>query len=190
LKEKGAPERVRAELDAMVELVRRVVMTPQTPSCTEEAIKTLQHTVQKLADRIEASNKAPDRPQASYTAVAATGVSKRLVMLLTSRYKHIPTRYKREIIVVHSKELIPQKMRSYKELVEQLNASWDGTKRGEAREAIAIRWLLSEDIVVTMVDKKACTSWLADRKWLATLGNRTRVKIREFAVIAHGIQVN
>jgi hypothetical protein len=45
LKEKGAPERVRAELDAMVELVRRVVMTPSALSRTEEAIKTLQHTV-------------------------------------------------------------------------------------------------------------------------------------------------
>jgi hypothetical protein len=101
LKEKGAPERVQAELDAMVELVRRVVMTPPTPSCTEEAIKTLQQTVQKLADRIEASDKAPDRPQASYAAVAA-GASKRPVMIptLQHRYKHIPTRHKREIIVV------------------------------------------------------------------------------------------
>ena len=41
LKEKRAPESVQAELDAMVELVRRVVMTPPTSSRIEEAIKTL-----------------------------------------------------------------------------------------------------------------------------------------------------
>ena len=45
LKEKRALERVQAELDAIVELVRRVVIGPPTPSCIEEAIKTLQHTV-------------------------------------------------------------------------------------------------------------------------------------------------
>src|SRR5580700_114510 len=49
LKEKGAPGRVQAELDAMVEHVRRVIMTRPTPSRTEEAIRTLQQTVQKLA---------------------------------------------------------------------------------------------------------------------------------------------
>jgi hypothetical protein len=74
--------------------------------------------------------------------------------------------------------------------VEQLNASWDRTKRGEAREVVAIRRLPSEDMVITIVDKKARTSWLADRKWLATLGEGAQVKMREFAVVAHRIRVN
>jgi hypothetical protein len=99
-------------------------------------------------------------------------------------------RHKRKIIVTQGKESIPQKMQSYKELVEQLNASWDETKRGEAGDVVAIRRLPSEDMVVTMADEKARTSWLANRKWLATLGEGARVKIREFAVIAHGIRVN
>jgi hypothetical protein len=44
---------------------------------------------------------------------------------------------------------------------------------------------------MTIVDEKACTSWLADKKeWLATLGEGARVKVREFVVIAHRIQVN
>jgi hypothetical protein len=83
LKEKRAPERVQAELDAMVKLVRRVVMTPPTPSCTEEAIKTLQNTVQKLADSIKASGKNLGAPQALYVAVAGVGASKRPIILLT-----------------------------------------------------------------------------------------------------------
>ena len=36
LKEKGALERVLGELDAIVELVQRVITTPLTASCTEE----------------------------------------------------------------------------------------------------------------------------------------------------------
>ena len=71
-----------------------------------------------------------------------------------------------------------------------MNASWDGTRRTEARETVAIRRLPSGDMVLTMADEKARTSWLADQKWLATLGEGARVKMREFAVIAHGIRVN
>ena len=165
LKEKRAPESVRAELDAMVELVRRVVMTPPIPSHAEEAIKTLQHAVQKLTDRIEASDKAPDGPWASYAAIAAAGASKRPVMIptLQHRYKHIPTRHKREIIVVRGTETVPQKNWLYKELIEQLNASGTGSRAGTGTgEAVAIRRLPSGDMVVTMADEKACTSWLVD----------------------------
>ena len=66
-----------------------------------------------------------------------------------------------------------QKNRTYKELIEQLNASGTGTGSGARTgtgEAVAIRWLPSGDIVVTMADEKARTSWLVDQKWTATLG--------------------
>ena len=68
-----------------------------------------------------------------------------------------------------------------------MNASWDGTRRTEAKEIVAIRRLPSGDIVLTMADEKARTSWLADQKWLAMLGEGACVKIREFVVIAYGI---
>jgi hypothetical protein len=58
-------------------------MTPPIPSHIEEAIKTLQHVVQKLTDHIEASDKALDGPRASYAAVAAIGASKRPVIIPT-----------------------------------------------------------------------------------------------------------
>ncbi len=83
LEEKRAPDNIQAALDTVVEIVRRVVSTLASPSRTEEAIRTLQQTVQKLADRIEASDKAPDRPQTSYAAVAATGAPKRPVIIPT-----------------------------------------------------------------------------------------------------------
>jgi hypothetical protein len=102
--------------------------------------------------------------------------------------QHILIRHKREIIVVRGTESIQQKSRSYKELIEQLNASGAGTGTGArtgAGDAVAIHWLPSGDMVLTMADEKACTSWLADQKWLATLRTGARVKIREFAVIAY-----
>ena len=83
--------------------------------------------------------------------------------------------HKCEIIVVRGTETVQQKNRTYKELIEQLNAlgmgtgSRTGTRTGTG-EAVAIRWLPSGDIVVTMADEKARTSWLADQKWAATLG--------------------
>ena len=55
----------------------------------------------------------------------------------TPQYKHIPTRHKREIIVVRGTETVPQKNRSYKELIEQLNASKAGDRTGAgAGEAV------------------------------------------------------
>ena len=49
----------------------------------KEAIQTLQQTVQKLADCIEASNKALYRAQTTYIAVVATGAPKQPVIILT-----------------------------------------------------------------------------------------------------------
>jgi hypothetical protein len=101
-----------------------------------------------------------------------------------SNKKQVPLRHKREIIIVRGDETTAQKNRSYKELVEQLS-SW-----GIAGAAVAIRKLPSGDMIMTMEDEQARTSWLADTKWLETFGAGARVKRRDFAVIAHGIRVN
>jgi hypothetical protein len=56
---------------------------------------------------------------------------------------------------------VQQKNQTYKELIEQLNASGTGIgsrARTRTREAVAIRRLPSGDIVVTIADEKARTS--------------------------------
>jgi hypothetical protein len=58
-------------------------------------------------------------------------------------------------------------MRLYKELVEQLNASYDRTKKRDAKEVVAIRRLLSKDMVITMVNKKGLYK-LASRQEVAS----------------------
>ena len=59
-----------------------------------------------------------------------------------------------------------------------------------ASEAVAIRKLGSGDMMLTMDDEQARTSWLTNSKWLEIFGTGARVKRREFAVMAHGIRVN
>jgi hypothetical protein len=59
-----------------------------------------------------------------------------------------------------------------------------------AGEAVAIRKLATGNIMLTIEDEQACTSWLANDNWLKTFGEGAKIKQREFAVIAHGIRVN
>jgi len=63
-------------------------------------------------------------------------------------------------------------------------------KAGAASEAVAIRKLGSGNMIITMEDERARTSWLANTKWLATFREGARVKWREFAIMAYGIRVN
>ena len=63
-------------------------------------------------------------------------------------------------------------------------------KAGIAGEAVAIRKLGTNDMMITMEDEQARTSWLTNTKWLAAFGEGARIKQREFAVIAYGIRVN
>ena len=98
--------------------------------------------------------------------------------------KQIPLRHKREIVVVRGFESLEEKRRTYKELLEQVNQA------GVAGEAVAIRRLASGDMMLTMEDEQARTSWLTDDKWLKTFGEGAKVKQREFAVMAHGIRAS
>jgi len=63
-------------------------------------------------------------------------------------------------------------------------------KAGAASKAVAICKLGSSDIMITIKDERACTSWLANTKWLATFRVGARVKWKEFAIMAYRIRVN
>jgi len=63
-------------------------------------------------------------------------------------------------------------------------------KAGAASKAVAICKLGSSNIIITIKDERACTSWLANTKWLATFKEGVRVKQKEFAIIAYRIRVN
>jgi hypothetical protein len=180
-----APEAVQAALGRISDAYGRRVER----RTTEQAISQLQAVVQKLADKIENKPYGPARP-GSYAAVAGQGLptQTRTQQSLNAGHvtsqKPVPLRHKREIVVVRGTETEEQKRRTYKELLEQLN------KAGVAGEAVAIRKLGSGDMMLTMDDERARTSWLTNSKWLEIFRIGARVKRREFAVMAHGIRVN
>jgi hypothetical protein len=66
--------------------------------------------------------------------------------------KLVLTHYKREIIVVYSKETNPQKIKLYKEIIKQVN------KKDIASKAVVVYRLLSKEIVLAIDSKQACTS--------------------------------
>ena len=49
-------------------------------------------------------------------------------------------------------------------------------KAGATSKAVAICKLGSGDIIITIEDERARTSWLANTKWLATFKEGVRVK--------------
>jgi len=63
-------------------------------------------------------------------------------------------------------------------------------KAGVAGEAVAICKLGSSDMMITIEDEQARTSWLACTEWLAAFREGARVKQREFAIMAYRIRVN
>jgi hypothetical protein len=188
LVEERAPAIVQAALGRIDDAYRRRV----EQRTTEQAISQLQAAVQELSNRVENKPYGPAR-LGSYAAVAGQGLPAQARtqqslntghVTLPTLQKPVPLRHKREIIVVRGTETADQKRRTYKELLEQLNST------RVAGEAVAIRKLGSGDMILTMEDEQARTSWLTNSQWLETLGEGARVKRREFAVMAHGIKVN
>ena len=168
-------------LDKIVEVLDRIACLAQHAQGIKNAIQKLQQVVQKQAQLVLSATLTNN--QRTYATIARKGIAQPHP-LSTPTYKLVLTRYKRKIVVVCGSELDTQKVRSYKEIIEQLN------KIGVAGEAAAVRWLLSGNIVLTIDNKQARTSWLTNQSWLSTFRTGVRVKRREFAVIAYGIQVN
>jgi hypothetical protein len=185
LVEEGAPEAVQEALSRINDAYKERV----DQKTTEQAIRQLQAVVQKLADKVENKSNEPTKPGSYAAAVARhTPYQTRPQQSLNAGHvtpqKPVPTRHKREIVVVQGTETTEQKRRTYKELLEQVN------RAGVTSSAVAIHKLATGDMMLTMEDELARTSWLANSKWLETFSPRARVKHREFAVIAHRIRVN
>jgi hypothetical protein len=70
------------------------------------------------------------------------------------------------------------------ELTEQLNNT------GKRGKVVAVWGLPSGDLIITAEDEQTCTKWLRNTGWLRVIGDKARIKKREFIVIAYGIRVN
>jgi hypothetical protein len=170
------PARVGHALERARSAIKQLLLSTRGPA-TDPAVKEIQVGVRKILENIESTQKP-----ASYAAAAAAGAG---IAQAQSRNttKAVPTRHKREITVTSGNQSLTQARRTNKELIEQLNA-WE-----IEGEAVAIRRLQSGDYVITTDDEQARGAWLANTKWLETIGAGARVKRREFAVLAHGVRV-
>jgi hypothetical protein len=186
-----AKRNASTKLVGAIDRIRDAYTTRVKQTNTEQAIRQLHETVQKLAEKVsKTSYEAPKPALGSYAAAASRGASAtkqtRLQQSLNpvTSQKPVPARHKREIILVRGTETTIEKNRTYKELLEQIN------KSEVAGVAVAIRKLPSGDMILTMEDEQARTSRLANTAWLEVFGPGARIKKREFAVIAHGIRVS
>ena len=157
-------------------------------TCLAQHAKGIKSAIQKLqlaiAQAQSTSTALANTQRISYSVAARKGLAQPPLPSPSLLSKPVLTRHKREIIVVHGKETNPQKIRLYKEIIEQVN------KKDIAGEAVAVCRLPSGDMVLAMDSEQARTSWLADQSWLTAFGEGARVKKKEFAVVAHRIRVN
>jgi hypothetical protein len=137
-------------LDKIVEALDRVACLAQHAQGIENVIQKLQYTVKQ----IQPLGAMPATTQHSYTAAVQKGIAQPSPSLLLS--KPVLICHKHKIIVVQGKETNTQKIRTYKEIIEQVNT------KDIAGEAIAVCKLPSSNIVLAMDSKQACTSWLAN----------------------------
>ena len=165
-------------LDKIVDALDRI-------TCLAQHAKGIKSVIQKLqlaiAQAQSTSTALANTQCISYSVAAQKGLAQPPLPSPSLLSKLVLTRYKCEIIVVCGKETNPQKIRLYKEIIEQVN------KKDITSEAVAVRRLPSKDMVLAMDSKQACTSQLANQSQLTTFKEGARVKKREFAVVAHRI---
>ena len=100
------------------------------------------------------------------------------------RIQPVPARRARELVVAPGTETTAQKQRTSLELVRDINAATDGSG-----DAIAARRLPSGDVLVAFQGVFEKQKWEVRSEVLQAFGTGARFRVREYTVLAHGIQV-
>ena len=106
------------------------------------------------------------------------------VGLMASTFQPVPARYARELVVAPGAKSATQKQRTSLELVRDINTATNGSG-----DVIAARCLPSGDVLVAFQGVEEKQKWEARPEVLQAFGAGTRFCIREYTVLAHGIQV-
>ena len=168
-------------LDKIADMLNKITYLAQHAKGIKSTIQKLQLAI---AQAQSTSIVLANTQHISYFIAAQKGLAQPPFPFFSLLLKLVLTRYKREIIVIHSKETNLQKIRLYKEIIKQVN------KKDIASKAIAVYKLLSKDIVLAIDSKQAYTSQLANQSQLTAFKKGARIKKREFVVVSHKIQVN
>jgi hypothetical protein len=100
------------------------------------------------------------------------------------RIQPVPARRARELVVAPGTETAMQKHRTSLELVRDINATMDGSG-----DAVAARRLPSGDVLVAFQGAAEKQKWEACSEVLQAFGPGARFRVREYTVLAHGVQV-
>ena len=147
-------------------------------------IQELKTQVKGLTDLIKGLAKPNTAPSSYADALRSKGSAPVGRRSDGQRIQPVPARRARELVVAPGTETTAQKQRTSLELVRDINAATDGSG-----DAIAARRLPSGDVLVAFQGVLEKQKWEVRSEVLQAFGTGARFRVREYTVLAHGIQV-
>jgi hypothetical protein len=147
-------------------------------------IQELKTQVKGLTDLIKGIAKQNTAPISYADALRSKGSASAGGRPEGQRIRSVPARRARELVVAPGTETTTQKQRTSLELVRDINAATDGSG-----DAIAARRLPSGDVLVAFQGALEKQKWEARSEVLQAFGTGARFRVREYTVLAHGVQV-
>ena len=147
-------------------------------------IQELKTQVKGLTDLVKGIAKQPTGPVSYADALRSKGSPMARGRPDCQRVQPVPARRARELVVGPGAESATQKQRTSLELVRDINTATNGSG-----EAIAARRLPSGDVLVAFQGVEEKQKWEARPEVLQAFGTGARFRVREYTVLAHGIQV-
>src|SRR6266536_3515380 len=155
----------------------------QDVSNTLRDIQELKTQVKGLTDLVKGIAKHSTAP-ASYADVLRNKCSPLAGKPDGQRVQAVPARRARELVVAPGAETATQKHRTSLELVRDINRATDGSG-----DVIAARRLPSGDVLVAFQGPPEKQKWEDRPEVLQAFGPGARFRVREYTVLAHGVQV-
>jgi hypothetical protein len=155
----------------------------QDASNASRDIQELKTQVKGLTDLVKGIAKHSTAP-ASYADVLRNKCSPLAGKPDGQRVQAVPARRARELVVAPGAETATQKHRTSLELVRDINRATDGSG-----DVIAARRLPSGDVLVAFQGPPEKQKWEARPEVLQAFGPGARFRVREYTVLAHGVQV-
>jgi hypothetical protein len=147
-------------------------------------IQELKTQVKGLTDLVKGIAIQPTGPASYADALRSKGSPMARGWPEGQRVQPVPARRARELVVAPGAESATQKQRTSLELVRDINTATSGSG-----DVIAARRLPSGDVLVAFQGVPEKQKWEACPEVLQAFGTGARFRVREYTVLAHGIQV-
>jgi hypothetical protein len=142
------------------------------------AIKTQLEGLTKMVRNLSEPVTTPAKPSYAEILRRASPITR-----ASERVAPVPTRRVREIVIAPGNESLTQRQRSGREIVSDINTKLGG------EGVVAARRLPSGEVLVTFENEDQKKKGAKSLETLQAFGQNAQVKVREFTVLTHGIQV-